>query len=118
MNLPLCRVAVNDYSFECGDSARGQVDELGPVRFQPSEYAKLATVLMLAWYFSAIGQKVERFHYFLLAFVLGGIPAILIFLEPDLGTAATLGPVTLAMLFAAGLALLPIWQLHKPTSVP
>lgn len=74
----------------------------GPFGFQPSEYTKLAVVLMLAWYFTAIGRKIEGLPYFLLAFVIGGIPAILIFKEPDLGTAATLGPITVAMLYVAG----------------
>ncbi len=76
--------------------------QLGPFTFQPSEYAKIACVLMLAWYFTAVGNKIERIPYFLLAFAIGGVPAFLIFKEPDLGTAATLGPITLAMLFVAG----------------
>ncbi len=75
---------------------------IGPFGFQPSEYTKLALVLMLAWYFTKIGDKIERFRYFLLAFAIGGLPALLIFEEPDLGTAATLGPITVAMLYVAG----------------
>lgn len=75
---------------------------IGPFGFQPSEYTKLALVLMLAWYFTKIGDKIERFRYFLLAFAIGGLPALLIFEQPDLGTAATLGPITVAMLYVAG----------------
>ncbi len=75
---------------------------IGPFGFQPSEYTKLALVLMLAWYFTKIGDKIERFRYFLFAFAIGGLPALLIFEQPDLGTAATLGPITVAMLYVAG----------------
>ena len=74
----------------------------GPFGFQPSEYTKLALVFTLAWYFTTIGRKIERLPYFLLAFAIGGLPAYLIFKQPDLGTAATLGPITVAMLYIAG----------------
>ncbi len=74
----------------------------GPFGFQPSEYTKLALILTLAWYFTAIGRRIERIPYFLLAFAIGGLPAYLIFRQPDLGTAATLGPITVAMLYVAG----------------
>ncbi len=76
--------------------------DIGPFAFQPSEYTKLALVLMLAWYFTTVGEKIERIRYFFLALALGGLPAYLIFEEPDLGTAAALGPITLAMLYVAG----------------
>lgn len=76
--------------------------DLGVFRFQPSEYTKLVVIVMLAWYFNAIGRKIERLPYFLLTFVLIAVPAFLIFKQPDLGTAVTLGPIAVAMLYAAG----------------
>ncbi len=76
--------------------------DIGPFGFQPSEYTKLALVLMLAWYFTTVGDKIERIPFFLLALAMGALPAYLIFAEPDLGTAAALGPITLGMLYVAG----------------
>lgn len=76
--------------------------DIGPVRFQPSEYSKLAVIFMLAWYLGKIGRSIERLPYFLLTFAIVAVPGFLIFKEPDLGTALTLGPITFAMLYAAG----------------
>ena len=87
-----------------GDEAKGAQRWLviGPIRFQPSEQSKLALILMLAWYLSTIGEKIKRLHYFLLTFIITAIPAVLIFKQPNLGTAATMGPITIAMLYIAG----------------
>jgi len=76
--------------------------DLGPVAVQPSEYTKLAVILMLAWYFGRIGNHIQRVHYFLLAFGIIALPGVLIFQQPDLGTALTLGPIAICMLYAAG----------------
>lgn len=81
------------------------VERMGARRWlfglQPSEPAKLAVVMILSW---LLGRHVERYRNFrglCLCGLLAGIPAILILLEPDLGTALVLGPTVLAMLFAA-----------------
>ncbi len=76
--------------------------QLGPIRIQPSEQSKLALIFMLAWYLSSIGNKIQRIPYFLLTFAIAAVPALLIFRQPNLGTAATLGPVVFAMLYVAG----------------
>ena len=68
---------------------------------QPSEPAKLAVMMILAW---LIGGNIERFRNFkglCICGALAAVPAGLILLEPDLGTALVLGPTVLAMLFAA-----------------
>ncbi|PCJ56176.1 MAG: rod shape-determining protein RodA [Candidatus Hydrogenedentota bacterium] len=76
--------------------------QLGPIRIQPSEQSKLALIFMLAWYLSSIENRVRKIPYFLLTFVIAAIPALLIFRQPNLGTAATLAPVVFAMLYVAG----------------
>jgi rod shape determining protein RodA len=76
--------------------------DFGLFRLQPSEQSKLALIFMLAWYFRTIGRKIEKLPYFLLTFAITAVPALLIFKQPNLGTAATLGPITIAMLFVAG----------------
>ncbi len=75
---------------------------LGPVNLQPSEFSKLALVYMLTWYLSALGPRVRKLPWFLGTFVIAGIPMLLILKQPNLGTALTLAPLTVVMLFAAG----------------
>jgi rod shape determining protein RodA len=76
---------------------------IGDMSLQPSEQTKLILVFAIAWYLSKIGsERVRRLPYFLLTFVIVGVPGLLILKQPDLGTAATLGPVTFAMLYVAG----------------
>lgn len=76
--------------------------DLGPVNIQPSEQSKLAVIFMLAWYLGLIGQRIRNLFFFILTFVIVVVPALLILKQPNLGTAAALGPVTVAMLYAAG----------------
>lgn len=76
--------------------------DLGFIRFQPSEWSKLSMVLALTWYFNLLGRRIRNPFWFLLTFVIVGIPTLLILKQPNLGTAATMGPLTIAMLWAAG----------------
>jgi rod shape determining protein RodA len=69
---------------------------------QPSELAKLATILVLARFLSNPERDPERFSYIAAAFLLVLPPVLLILKEPDLSTASVLLAVTLIMLFAAG----------------
>ncbi len=76
--------------------------DLGFIRFQPSEWSKLSMVLALTWYFNLLGRRIRNPFWFLLTFVIVGGPTLLILKQPNLGTAATMGPLTIAMLWAAG----------------
>lgn len=71
---------------------------------QPSEFVKPALVILLAaWFARARGGEQQHWAKdFLVPLALGGIPAVLVFAEPDWGTAMLLGAITLAMLFIAG----------------
>ena len=75
---------------------------LGPVRIQPSEFSKLMMVFALTWYFSKIGNRIRKLPWFIVTFALTAVPMGLILKQPNLGTAACLGPLTLAMLYVAG----------------
>ncbi|MFP4173606.1 MAG: rod shape-determining protein RodA [Candidatus Hydrogenedentota bacterium] len=75
---------------------------VGPFTFQPSEFTKLGVVYMLAWYFHTIQHRIRSLPFFLLAFVIAGIPTALILRQPNLGTAALLAPVLFVMLYVAG----------------
>jgi rod shape determining protein RodA len=75
---------------------------------QPSEPAKLAIVMVLAWLFGRRGADRGPAMFFL-SLALVGLPGILILLQPDLGTAMVLVPTVLAMLFAANVSPRLFW---------
>jgi cell division protein FtsW len=82
---------------------------LGPVRFQPSELAKLATVILVSVWMSGLGWRVRTFWrgfalpLGVLAVVLG-----LLILEPDFGAMFVTAVVGMALLFVAGARVLYI----------
>ncbi len=75
---------------------------LGPFSFQPSEFAKIATVLVLAKYLANRQDRARAWTTILGAFLLTGIPMVLILREPDLGTALIFIPLVFGMLYAFG----------------
>ena len=75
----------------------------GPLRIQPSEFAKLGLILALSSLFSSMLFRIDRFGGPLAGAVVMLIPAALIVVEPDLGSAIVCVPVFLAVLFCAGL---------------
>jgi len=74
---------------------------LGPFQFQPSEVAKIAVVLGLAALLAGSGPGPLRWHRVVRALSLVGLPAVLIFFQPDLGTMLVFAFVVIVMLFAA-----------------
>jgi cell division protein FtsW len=76
--------------------------------FQPSEYAKLALVVFLAWFFSRPEAKPRSFfRSFLPSMMVTGVVGILIVKE-DFGTAALVGAVAVGLCMVAG------WRLWYP----
>ncbi len=75
------------------------------VQLQPSEFAKLAAILLLARELGRTDKPAEHWGELFRAALIAGVPFGLILLQPDLGTAMVLLPVTMAMLFAAGMRL-------------
>jgi rod shape determining protein RodA len=80
--------------------------DIGPVQVQPSEFAKLGMVIVLAGYFAerAIGEHT----IFLKALGILVVPAVLVFMQPDLGTALVFGAVFIAMAYIAGARLIQL----------
>jgi rod shape determining protein RodA len=89
---------------EFGHTAKGSERwlQIGPVGVQPSELTKLVMVYFLAWYLNALGERIKKFYWFALTFILVGIPIVLILKQPNLGTALCLAPLVVVMLFVAG----------------
>jgi rod shape determining protein RodA len=76
---------------------------LGGFRFQPSEIMKLAVPLTVAWYLAKRTLPPSP-KYVAAAVVLMAMPAVLIFLQPDLGTAILVAVSGFFVLFLAGLS--------------
>jgi cell division protein FtsW len=77
---------------------------IGGFGFQPSELIKLTFILYLADYISRRKNIINNFFYGVFPpLVALGVPAILIVLQPDLGTAVALVSIAFIMLFCAGL---------------
>jgi rod shape determining protein RodA len=74
---------------------------LGPLKFQPGEFMKIAVVLVLASVLM-YGRDVQRWRGLVLPMALTSVPAALILVQPDLGMTLLFIPTLLAMLYAAG----------------
>ncbi|MBU0570820.1 MAG: putative lipid II flippase FtsW [Candidatus Omnitrophica bacterium] len=71
--------------------------------FQPSEFAKLAMILYLADFTSRKRYEISRFiKGFLPPFLVVGLAAGLVLLEPDMGSAVAIGVIASLMLFISG----------------
>lgn len=75
--------------------------QFGGVGLQPSEFAKVAQVLVLARYIR-FRRDHRTFQGLFVPFLLTLVPMALVLMEPDLGTAGMFVPVLFATLWAAG----------------
>lgn len=78
------------------------------VGIQPSEFAKLGTILMLSAYFASVGKSVDTVVQFIIGMLITLIPVLLILLQPDMGTAFIYIPIFLVISYFAGAKLLHI----------
>jgi rod shape determining protein RodA len=85
--------------------ARSSFD-LGVFPIQPSELAKVVIIVALARYMS--GHDMRQLRHVLVSLVVVGLPAGLIYFQPDLGTALILGVLWIGMAYLAGVRL---WHL-------
>lgn len=60
--------------------------DLGPISIQPSEFAKVITIIWLARYYEVNANKLTTYGKSLFPIAICGIIAGLIFIQPDLGT--------------------------------
>jgi cell division protein FtsW len=86
--------------------------KLGPLNLQPSELAKLAAILYLAWFLDLRRRKATSLEFSKQDFFETILPAVapifvcvaLIVVQPDLGTSVDVVLIMAAMLFVAGLS--------------
>lgn len=77
--------------------------DLGAFPFQPSELSKVLIILVLASYLTRHENSLHRLRYILCSLIYAGPPILLIYLQPDLGTALAVGAIWLVMLLVAGM---------------
>ena len=75
------------------------------VQVQPSEFGKLATMVVLARFLSRPGRDMQDPRVVVQSLLIVGVPFLLIVKEPDLGTGMILLPLSFFMMYAAGVPL-------------
>lgn len=76
--------------------------DLGFIDIQPSEVAKPAVILALAAMLAPVQEGAMKWSRIVRSLAVVGLPAALIFIQPDLGTMLVFGFVAVVMLFVAG----------------
>jgi len=76
--------------------------DLGFFRFQPSEFGKLLFVLALAGFLAQKGRRLGEARTTLTTLGLAAVPIMLVFIQPDFGTALVYAAALAAVLFVAG----------------
>ncbi|HYJ33428.1 MAG TPA: rod shape-determining protein RodA [Candidatus Binatia bacterium] len=86
----------------------------GPFKFQPSELAKVATVVLLANFLSERRLDLTQLRSLVKPCVVAGVPFLLVLKQPDLGTSVTFLTILFTMLYWAGLPILYLFLLVSP----
>jgi rod shape determining protein RodA len=76
--------------------------DVGFFQFQPSELGKVLLILVLASFLADRARRLDQWGTTVAAVGLAAAPAVLVFLEPDLGTALVYFAILGAALFVAG----------------
>ncbi|MGB3681459.1 MAG: rod shape-determining protein RodA [Rubrobacteraceae bacterium] len=97
-------LAVMFFGFVAG-GARSWID-VGPVQVQPSEFAKVLVIVVLAGYM--IEHPINQNKNFVKSLALVAAPTLLVFLQPDLGTALVFGAIFVTMAYIGGAKILQL----------
>ncbi len=86
-----------------GDKVRGvqRWIDIGPLQFQPAELAKVAVILAVAALLAVAPRPITWISVARVVLVVS-VPAMLIFLQPDLGTMLAFGVIAMVVMFVAG----------------
>ena len=99
--LFLIAIQVTDLGFSAGGSTRWL--RIGSLTFQPSEFARFAMVVFLAY---SLDKKRENIKEFSIGFIphilVFGVFAVCIFQQPDFGSVVILAIITWLMMFVGG----------------
>jgi len=86
----------------------------GPVKIQPSELAKVATVILLASQLGDRKKDLTQIRNLVRPILTAAVPFLLVLKQPDLGTSVAFVAMLLTMLYWAGLPLLYLFFLISP----
>ena len=75
---------------------------IGIIGIQPSEFAKVALIVMLAWVYTRDPGSVATLRGFGSGLALAAVPTLLTLLQPDFGTAMVFVPIFLGMALVSG----------------
>jgi rod shape determining protein RodA len=76
--------------------------DLGPLNLQPAEMAKFTTLIALAAYLSEERSDEVSYPRFVGGLILVGVPASLVIIQPDLGSASVIVTIAMGVLLVAG----------------
>ena len=85
---------------DAGTGAKRWID-IGPIRIQPSEFAKGAIVIVLAGFFQICEERINAIGVVALSVMLTGIPLLLVMAQPDLSTSLVIMFIFVVMIFTA-----------------
>lgn len=85
-----------------GHSAKNAVSwyQIGPVMIQPSEFAKVAVILYLSIYYERNKDNLDNQWNIIKPIIIALIITTLVVIQPDMGTAAIIGVITIMMFYA------------------
>ena len=97
-------LAVMVFVLAAGAATRGSKRwiDVGFFKFQPSEFGKVLFVLVIAGFLAERGRSINSPAAPLAAIGYGLVPIVLVFLQPDIGTALVYTAALAAVLFVAG----------------
>lgn len=77
--------------------------DFGFFQFQPTEFAKIVLLIILAKYFSSVSGKPRQIRHIIVSGLLTFVPVGLILVQPDLGSALILVLLWILMLLISGI---------------
>ena len=90
---------------------------IGSTGFQPSELAKIGTILAIAVYLSRSNSDIDSFKDILVTLAIGITPVLLVLLEPDMGTSIVFIGIILMMFFWKGISSFSLFVVLSPAFV-
>ena len=98
-------IAVMAFVLVFGAATRGSKRwiNIGFFTFQPSEFGKVLLAIVLAAFLANHAKQIDRIDVPLRTIALAAVPVLLVFAQPDAGTALVYTAVVAAVLFVAGI---------------
>lgn len=99
-------VAILLLLFIFGSTTKGATSwfDFGAFSFQPVDFMKLTLIIVLAKYFSRRHVEIKNLKLIFISSVYAGIPFVLVFLQPDFGSAMIIFMIWLGMAMVSGIS--------------